>query len=110
MPSEKTYIIAAGVWPRSPKLTIESSVGTRIARIPLNFLDTSGDNTWSFVSHIVSLLVVLDPAHPGSIIDTQSGLCVDPDGAPQAGTFRYIEQGVTTAWRGKQGLLCLQVK
>jgi hypothetical protein len=96
MPSDKTYTIAAGVWPRSPKLTIESTVGTRIARIPLNFLETSGDNTWSFVSYIVSLLVVPDPAHRGSIIDSSSGLSVDPDGVPQAGTFRFIEQGVTT--------------
>jgi hypothetical protein len=93
MPSEKTYTIAAGVWPRSPKVTIESCIGTRIARLPLNFLETCGDNTWSYVSYLLSLLVVPEEKHPGSIIDPHTGLIVDPNAIPHAGTFTFIEQG-----------------
>jgi hypothetical protein len=93
MPGEKTYTIAAGVWPRSPKVTIESCVGTRIARLPLNFLETCGDNTWSYVSYLVSLLVVCEEEHPGSVIDPQTGMPVDPDEVPRSGTFMFIEQG-----------------
>jgi len=93
MPGDKTYTIAAGVWPRCLKLTIESFVGTRIARFPLDFLETSSDNTWSYVCYVISLLVVADPRHPGSVIDPQTGFPVDNDGVPRAGTFQYIEEG-----------------
>ena len=93
MPGEKTYTLAAGVWPRSAKITIESRVGTRIARLPLNFLQTCGDNTWSYISYLISLLVIADPLHPGFIIDPLTGLPVDGDGTPSAGTFQFIEQG-----------------
>jgi hypothetical protein len=93
MPSEKTYTIAAGVWPRSAKITIESRLGTRIARLPLNFLATCGDNTWSYVSYVLSLLVIADPLHPGCIVDPQTGMPVDGNAAPFAGTFHFIEEG-----------------
>lgn len=93
MPGDKMYTTAAGVWPRCPKLTIDSCNGTRIARFPLDFLATSSHNTWSYVCYVVSLLVKGDPHHPGSIIDPLNGLPVDLDGVPRAGTFPYVEQG-----------------
>ena len=93
MPGEKTYTLASGVWPRCPKLTIESCLGTRIARFPLNFLETCGNNTWGYIYYVVSLLVKADPLHPGSLIDHQTGLPVDRDGKPRPGIFQYIEQG-----------------
>lgn len=94
MPSEKIYTLASGVWPRSTKVTVETCVGTRIARLPINFLETCGDNTWSYVSYVISLLVIADPMHPGHIIDFRTGLPVDPDDVPTAGTYRFIEQGI----------------
>jgi len=93
MPGDKTYTTAAGVWPRYPKLPIESVVSSRIARFPLNFLETSSDNTWGYVCYVVSLLVVHDALHPGATIDPRTGQAVDADSVPQAGVFRYIEEG-----------------
>ena len=102
MPGDKTYTTAAGVWPRCPKLTIDSYVGTRIARFPLDFLETCGDNTWSYVCHVVSLLVIADSQHPGWVHDIRTGLPVEAGGIPQPGTFQYIERGLSavmpTAW------------
>ena len=97
MPGDKTYTTAAGTWPRCPKLTIESTLGTRIARLPLNFLETCGDNTWSYVSFVVSLLVIEDVEHPGSIINPETDRPVFPNEIPQAGVFRFIEQGKTSS-------------
>jgi hypothetical protein len=102
MPSDKTYALAAVAWPRCPSIRIESSVGTRIARLPLNFLETCGDNTWSFVSYIISLLIIPDPGHPGSIIDVESGLPVDLLSIPYAGTFRFVERGMWAATMRKK--------
>ena len=106
MPGDKTYTIGAGVWPRSPKLTIESFVGTRIARFSLNFLETCGDNKWSYVFYVVSLLVVADPQHPGSVMDSETGLPVNPDDVPRAGTFLFIEQGLVAMPSREEVLIC----
>jgi hypothetical protein len=90
---DKTYTTAAGKWRRSDTVTIVSIHDKRIARFPIDFLATCGDNTWSYVNHVVSLLVVVDPDHSGSILDPATGLPVDPDAAPTAGQYRYVEEG-----------------
>jgi hypothetical protein len=66
-----------------------------LTKFPINFLETCGDNTWGYVSYVVSLLVEADPQHPGAIIDPQSGQPVGLHGVPGAGTFKYIEQGAS---------------
>lgn len=93
MPGQKTYNTAASAWPRSGRLVIESVLDTLIAKFPLNFLETCGDNTWVYVSYVISLLVEPDPRHPGAIIDPESGRPVNPNDIPVAGTFKYIEEG-----------------
>ena len=94
MPGKMTYNTAASAWPRSGRLIIESVLDTTIAKIPLNFLQTCGDNNWAYVSYVVSLLVEADSQYPGYIIDPQTGHEVDSHSAPVAGTFKYIEHGV----------------
>ena len=95
MPSPKTYNTAASAWPRSKRLLLVSVLDTPIAKFPINYLESCGDNTWEYVSYVVSLLVEADPLHPGAIIDPEHGNAVDPCATPVAGTFRYIENGTT---------------
>ena len=87
-----TYKTAAQAWPRGPRMIILSNVDTEIAKFPLAFLASCGDNTWSYVLYVVSLLVNEDAHHSGSIVDLE-GRPVDAHDAPIAGTFRYIEEG-----------------
>ncbi len=93
MPGRRTYNTAASAWPRSGRLVIESVLDTTIAKFPLNFLETCGDNTWSYVSYVVSLLVEADPQYPGHIVWPENGHPVDSQCAPVAGMFKYVEQG-----------------
>ncbi len=87
-----TYKTAAQAWPRGPRILILSAVDTEIAKFPLAFLETCGDNTWSYVFYVVSLLVEADPMHTGAIVNLD-GQPVDLHSAPIAGRFRYIEEG-----------------
>jgi hypothetical protein len=93
MPGEKTYTLAIGKWPRVGIVTIHSVSDTKIARFPISFLASCGDNTWGYVSFVVSLLVEADPQHPASIIDPKTGQPVNPDDVPVAGMYRFVEQG-----------------
>lgn len=93
MPGEKTYRLAIGKWRRSGTVTIQSVLDTKIARFPIGFLASCGDNSWNYVSFVVSLLVEADPQHPASIIEPNTGLLVNPDDVPVAGTYRFVEQG-----------------
>jgi len=89
---EITYKTAAQAWPRGPRVIILSTVDTEIAKFPLAFLETCGDNTWSYLFYVISLLVEADPMHTGAIVNLV-GQPVNLQGAPIAGTFRYIEEG-----------------
>ena len=89
----KEYTKAAFAWPRGARLIVESCLGTEIAKFPLAFLASCGDNTWLYVSYIVSLLVEQDAEHPGAIVDRETEQPVDPRGVPIAGSFLYKEHG-----------------
>ncbi len=97
MSTDLTYTTAVGAWPKGPYILIESNIGTRIGVLPLKFLETCGDNTWEYVSYVISLLIIPDPAHPGSIIDPKTGTAVDLQAAPTATEFcniyTFVEQG-----------------
>lgn len=99
MPGEKTYTLAIGRWRRSGIVTIRSVLDTKIARFPIGFLASCGDNTWDYISFVVGLLVEADPQHPASIIDQITGQSVRPDDAPVPGTYRLVEQGALI-WSG----------
>ena len=96
MAGTETFPLAISSWPRDSKLNVISVIGTRIASFPMAFLQTCGDNSWSYVYFVISLLVEEDPEHPASLIDRRTGLSVVPDGIPHSGTFEYIEQGITS--------------
>jgi hypothetical protein len=93
MPGEKTYTLSIGKWRRSGIVTILSALDTKIARFPVSFLASCGDNTWSYVFFVVSLLVESDPQHPSTIVDLNTGQSVGLNEAPQAGMYRLVEQG-----------------
>ena len=81
-----TYKTAAQAWPRGPRLIILSSVDTEIAKFPLAFLESCGDNTWSYVFYVVSLLVEAAPMHKGAIVNLD-GRPVNLHSEPIAGRF-----------------------
>ena len=92
--STTTYTTAAGVslWRRCGTVIIVSVLDTRIAIFPLSFLDTCGDNSWEYIYLVISLLIEVDPKHPGQLYD-ESGDLVDLHAFPTPGTFRYLESG-----------------
>ncbi len=94
--SSTTYTSASGRWRRSGFVIIVSVHDTSIASFPIRFLQSSGDNTWSYVLHVVNLLIEVDSRYPGDIVDDH-GNPVDPQDAPAAGVFRYIEQGASVS-------------
>ncbi len=73
---EITYKTAAQAWPRGPRVIILSTVDTEIAKFPLAFLETCGDNTWSYVFYVISLLVEADPMHTGAIVNLVGSLSI----------------------------------
>lgn len=65
--------------------------GKAIARIPIDFLARGGDNTWSYVIHVVHQLVL---EREGSIY--QDGVSVHPELAPLPGIYIYDVPGFTS--------------
>lgn len=83
-------------WRRTDTIEILSIVDTEIAYFPLAFVQRGGNNTWQFVLDIVRLLVVEDPVNPGHIFTRpQDGAPVDLSSPPRAGTFHYIQEGMS---------------
>ena len=87
-----TYTTAAGVWRRGGVVEIVSSFGTPIACFPIDFLASSGDNTWAYVYFAIGLLIRVKERYPGRISDPE-GLAVLPDLSRRAGIYTYTEEG-----------------
>ena len=87
-----TYTTAAGVWRRGGVVEVVSSFETPIASFPVDFLATSGDNTWAYVYFAIGLVIRVEEQYSGRIKDSD-GLLVSPDRPPQAGIYTYVEEG-----------------
>ena len=85
-----SYTKATSAWPRGDILQIVSAADTVIASFPIQFVRQGGDNTWRYIAFVVSLLVIVDPAHPCVIVDAAFHP-VALDEQPDAGVFRYVE-------------------
>lgn len=83
----KSYEKAIASW-NSPQIEIISLDGKAIARIPHAFLAGGGDNTWSYVFHVVQHLVV----ESGGWIYL-SGLPINLDLLPSPGVYVYAVDG-----------------
>jgi hypothetical protein len=93
MRGDVSYTTAAGSWSRRGALVeIRSVLDTPIAKFPLQFLAGSGDNSWSYIRYVISLLIVEDPEHPGDIF-TESDELVDQSSVPVSGPYKFIENG-----------------
>lgn len=64
-----------------------------IASFPMSFLLSCGNNTWEYIFHVVSLLVEVDPSHPGEFVD-EFGRPINAQEIPVSGTVRYVERGM----------------
>ena len=87
-----TYTTALGVWRRSGAVHILSVHDTKIASFPISFLHSCGDDSWSYILRVVSLLIEVDLNHPGQLRDDH-GQLVNLRDPPNAGEFRYVEDG-----------------
>ena len=88
------YISSPGKWRRCGVVEVVSLHDTRIASFPVDFLESCGDNTWSFVLFVVQLLVIPDPEHPGAIYEENiAETAVQLHDSPQEGTYRYVQPG-----------------
>jgi hypothetical protein len=92
MRGEVSYLGASSKWRRQGDVEVHSILDTSIASFPLEFLECNGDNTWSYIRFVISLLVDEDPSHHGAI-HTESGVPVGLSDAPVAGVYTFIEAG-----------------
>jgi hypothetical protein len=83
----KSYEKAIGSW-NSPQIEIISLDGKAIARIPYAFLTRGGDNTWSYILHVVQQLV----RETGGWIYL-SGSPIDLGLPPSPGVYIYAVDG-----------------
>ena len=79
-------------WRRTGRIRIETSLGTEIAVFPLNFVESCGVNTWSYILDVIRQLVEQVPGRQNALVDG-TGQTVDPGEAPHQGTFVYKEKG-----------------
>lgn len=99
--NEKTYTKLHTVWPRAPLIEVEiqGAPPAQDVRIPLAFIETSGDNTWNLVHRMVSTLV----NEPGQLWNSAETL-VDLNAQSEAGLYLFapIEgdgNGASFSWR-----------
>lgn len=91
-----SYTMASSKWRRSGFVEVVSIHGTPIASFPLSFLVSCGDNTWQYIHYAVNLVIEVDDPHRAGDIVNAEDLPVNPQDAPIAGEFRYVEQGTST--------------
>ena len=97
MVGDKIYTMASSAWRRAGDITILSVLGSRIARFPMGLLAACGDNSWSYILIVLSLLVATEHDHPFSTVDDGTEGRVRETEAPKAGIYRLIEQDVYPA-------------
>jgi hypothetical protein len=95
---EVTYTSAKAKWRRSGVVQIVSVVDTPLAIFPVKFLQTCGDNTWSYILFVVKLLIEEDSHHPGALYN-HAGQPVSPEATPISGVYRLIENGKPPLFR-----------
>ena len=102
-PNEKTYHAKlTTAWPRAPRIEIEiqGAPQAQDVRIPLAFMQSSGENAWSLVHRMLSTLV----NEPGQLWDSTDAL-VDLDAQPKAGQYLFARRvegdgnGPSFTWR-----------
>jgi hypothetical protein len=90
--TEVTYTTALSRWRRQGAVRIISVLDTPLATIPMQFLEQGGDNTWSYIQFIISLIIVEDAGHPGGFYTLENEPVVLTS-VPAAGKFRFVEYG-----------------
>ena len=89
-PNEKTYHAKLSTaWPRAPRIEVEiqGAPEAQDVRIPLDFIQSSGENAWSLVHRMVSTLV----NESGQLWDSTDAL-VDLDAQPRAGQYLFARR------------------
>ena len=75
-------------WRRCSRVIVNTESGVRLAAFPVTFLEQCGDNTWSYVLHVLNLLVEPVDGCPGVVVD-DAGAFVVGDQSPEAGNYKY---------------------
>ena len=83
-----TYDGAITRWRRCGRVIIDTEYGVRLAAFPVTFLEKCGDNTWSYILHVLGLLVEPVDGCQGVVVDN-AGDCVIGDQSPDAGSYTY---------------------
>lgn len=100
-----TNIKSAGSpWRRAPFISIAvagSAVSVEPIRIPLPFLEGSGDNTWEFVAFLLEQII---EGKGGVIVNDATDSEVNLSDAPTEGNYTYHPRNGSRSWsRGPQG-------
>lgn len=83
-----TYDGAITRWRRCGRVIINTEYGVRLAAFPVTFLENCGDNTWSYVLHVLGLLVEPINGCQGVVMDN-AGAFVIGERSPLAGNYTY---------------------
>lgn len=82
--NETTYTRMRSTWPRRPRIQVAIQGAPEAIRLPLEFVQASGDNNWQLVHRMISLLV----NEPGQLKSTAGELLV-LDAQPTAGEYLF---------------------
>ena len=84
--SRVVYDLAVDSWCYSDTLVICSPHGTEIASFPIQFIQTGGQNTWTYVLWVIERLIETSSVESWSVHDTD-GRKILPEDVPRAGSY-----------------------
>ena len=82
--NERVYTRMTSLWPRHPRIQVAVQGAQTPIRLPLEFIQASGDNTWHLVHRMVSLLV-----NESGQIQHTTGDSVVLEAEPEAGEYLF---------------------
>lgn len=90
--------LAVRTWSACSYIYIESPAKERIAIFPLDFLLTSGDNTWSYIYKTIRLLV---RSTSGQVVDSSNQPVTEGEKEPpEAGHYVYRGKKASNKMQG----------
>lgn len=84
--NERTYTSLRTAWPRGPLVNIRIEGAHIPLHIPVQFLESSGDNTWGLVLHMIGVLV----NEEGELRTLRGSEALSVQDIPTAGDYLFV--------------------
>lgn len=95
MSSERSYPLSIQTWAAyNDSITIKLADDTVVGYLPVPFVRTGGNDSWTFVVFVLAQLVQFDVDRSRHQLRTTDGVIVDEDTVPQAGVYTLLPHGM----------------